>query len=82
MEIILFATLSGGVAIGTCAEWLTEAYIPYLIGSVVGIISTVGYKAVKLRIEKCAKNHDTCGIHYVFGIPGILGGISSVIAVS
>ena len=82
MDIILFATLSGGVAIGTCAEFLTEAWIPFLIGIVAGIASTSGYKFHKNHFEGCAKNHDTCGVHYVFGIPGIIGGLASAIAIS
>lgn len=80
MEVLLFTTLSGGVAIGTCAEMLTIPYVPFLIGVVIGIISTFGFKSIKNRLERCSNNHDTCGVHYVFGIPGILGGVCGVIA--
>jgi ammonium transporter Rh len=82
MEVLLFATLSGGVVIGTCAEMLTIPYLSFLIGVCVGLISTFGYKSIKNRLERCSNNHDTCGVHYVFGIPGILGGICGVIATS
>lgn len=82
MEVVLFATLSGGVVIGTCAEMLTIPYISFLIGVCIALVSTFGYKSVKNRLERLTNNHDTCGVHYVFGIPGILGGICGVIATS
>lgn len=80
MEVLLFATLSGGVAIGTCAEMLTAPYMSFLIGVVVALISTFGFKTIRHRLDRCSNNHDTCGVLYVFGIPGLLGGIAGVIA--
>nr|XP_006014259.2 PREDICTED: ammonium transporter Rh type A-like [Latimeria chalumnae] len=74
------ATLAGGVAVGTCADMNIQPYGAMLIGFTAGIISTLGFKfltpffASKLRIQ------DTCGVHNLHGMPGILGGIAGIIA--
>ena len=62
MEVLLLTSLSGGVAIGACAEFLSEAWIPFLIGFVTAIISICGYKFQKNHFEICARTHDTCGV--------------------
>ncbi|XP_043860572.1 ammonium transporter Rh type A [Dromiciops gliroides] len=76
------ATLAGGVAVGTCADMAIQPYGAMLIGSIAGIVSVLGYKfltpifATKLRI------HDTCGVHNLHGLPGVIGGIASIVAVA
>ncbi|XP_036623900.1 ammonium transporter Rh type A [Trichosurus vulpecula] len=76
------ATLAGGVAVGTCADMAIQPYGAMLIGSIAGIVSVLGFKfltpifATKLRI------HDTCGVHNLHGLPGVIGGIASIVAVA
>nr|DBA25673.1 TPA: hypothetical protein GDO54_010037 [Pyxicephalus adspersus] len=74
------ATLAGGVAVGTCADMNIGPFGAMIIGFIAGIISTLGFKflmpilASKLRIQ------DTCGVHNLHGLPGILGGIAGIVA--
>ncbi|NXJ13793.1 RHAG protein, partial [Odontophorus gujanensis] len=79
MVLIQNATLAGGVAVGTCADLDIYPFVAMCIGSIAGIISVLGFHfltpvlASKLRIQ------DTCGVHNLHGLPGILGGIAGII---
>jgi ammonium transporter Rh len=46
MELILNATLAGGVAVGSVADVLSEPYEAMLIGYIGGILSSVGFKHI------------------------------------
>ncbi|XP_008151424.2 ammonium transporter Rh type A [Eptesicus fuscus] len=76
------ATLAGGVAVGTCADMAIHPYISMIIGSIAGMVSVLGFKfltpvfATKLRI------HDTCGVHNLHGLPGVVGGLAGIVAVA
>ncbi|XP_006881983.1 PREDICTED: ammonium transporter Rh type A [Elephantulus edwardii] len=76
------ATLAGGVAVGTCADMAINPFGSMIIGGVAGIISVIGFKfltpffASKLRIQ------DTCGVHNLHGLPGIMGGLAGIVAVA
>nr|KAF6363519.1 Rh associated glycoprotein [Pipistrellus kuhlii] len=76
------ATLAGGVAVGTCADMEIHPYVSMIIGSVAGMVSVLGFKfltpvfATKLRI------HDTCGVHNLHGLPGVVGGLAGIVAVT
>uniref|UniRef100_G1PLH9 Ammonium transporter Rh type A n=1 Tax=Myotis lucifugus TaxID=59463 RepID=G1PLH9_MYOLU len=75
------ATLAGGVAVGTCADMAIHPYVSMIIGSIAGMVSVLGFKfltpvfATKLRI------HDTCGVHNLHGLPGVVGGLAGIVAV-
>jgi len=43
MELILNATLAGGVAVGSVADVLSSPYEAMLIGYLGGILSSVGF---------------------------------------
>ncbi|OXB62878.1 hypothetical protein ASZ78_003044 [Callipepla squamata] len=79
MVLIQNATLAGGVAVGTCADLKIYPFVAMCIGSLAGIISVLGFHfltpvlASKLRIQ------DTCGVHNLHGLPGILGGIAGIV---
>ncbi|XP_006860678.1 PREDICTED: ammonium transporter Rh type A [Chrysochloris asiatica] len=76
------ATLAGGVAVGTCADMAIKPYGSMIIGSIAGIVSVIGFKfltplvATKLRIQ------DTCGVHNLHGLPGVIGGLASIVAIA
>ncbi|KAF6115825.1 Rh associated glycoprotein [Phyllostomus discolor] len=76
------ATLAGGVAVGTCADMEIHPCIAMIIGSVAGMVSVIGFKfltpifATKLRIQ------DTCGVHNLHGLPGVIGGLTGIVAVA
>jgi len=82
MEHIQNATLAGGVAIGACADLIVEPFGALIIGTGAGLVSTWGFKYASPWIEKKLKIHDTCGVHNLHGMPGVLGAaLSCVLAV-
>ncbi|XP_072355164.1 ammonium transporter Rh type A-like [Scyliorhinus torazame] len=74
------ATLAGGVAAGTSADMMIYPYGSLLIGCVAGIISTIGFKYLTPIFASKLKIQDTCGVHNLHGMPGILGGLAGIIA--
>ncbi|KAK6488562.1 ammonium transporter Rh type A-like [Huso huso] len=76
------ATLAGGVAVGTCADMNIGPFGAMLIGLVAGIISTVGFKFLTPILASKLCIQDTCGVHNLHGMPGILGGIAGIVAVA
>lgn len=76
MEIILNATLAGGVGIGAACDLIVNPGVSMVVGLISGCISALGY--VYLSGWLASKNlHDTCGINNLHGLPGIIGGIVS-----
>jgi ammonium transporter Rh len=53
-----------------------------LIGFSTGIISCLCFHHLTPKLLKCIGLYDTCGIHNLHGIPGLLGGIWSAIIVA
>ena len=93
-EDIQNAVLAGGVAVGATADMLLQPYGAVTAGTIAGVLSCLGYKVGhgvvsvgnnvgvqvmggwlfdKLRI------HDTCGVNNLHGMPGLLGGLLSVL---
>lgn len=79
MEVVLNATLAGGVAIGTSSDLVVNAGIAIMIGAIAGIISALGFLKINAALQKSIKLHDTCGVLFLHGIPGALGGIIGAI---
>ncbi|KAM9704695.1 ammonium transporter Rh type A [Menidia menidia] len=76
------ATLAGGVAVGTCADMAIEPFGAMLIGLTAGIISTLGFKYLSPILSSNLGIQDTCGVHNLHGMPGILGGLAGIVAVA
>ncbi|RVE55726.1 hypothetical protein OJAV_G00228930 [Oryzias javanicus] len=76
------ATLAGGVAVGTCADMAIQPFGAMLIGVVAGIISTLGFKYLSPVLASNLGIQDTCGVHNLHGMPGILGGLAGIVAVA
>ncbi|CAJ1076982.1 ammonium transporter Rh type A [Xyrichtys novacula] len=76
------ATLAGGVAVGTCADMDIGPFGAMLIGLVAGIISTLGFKYLSPILASNLGIQDTCGVHNLHGMPGILGGLAGIVAVA
>jgi len=75
------AAIAGGVAMGASADFIVQPYGALLIGTVAGILSVVGYVYIQPALERAIGLHDTCGVHNLHGMPGILGAcISAVVA--
>ena len=71
------ATLAGGVAIGaTCAR--TDFYMGALVvGVIAGAVSTFGFAVIQPRLQNLVKKVDTCGVLYLHGLPGLVGGVAA-----
>mmetsp|Transcript_84447 Transcript_84447/g.116677 ORF Transcript_84447/g.116677 Transcript_84447/m.116677 type:complete len:187 (+) Transcript_84447:581-1141(+) len=82
MEVVLNATLAGGVAIGSASDLVVSAAISILVGSFAGVISAMGFLHLGPYLQKSIGLHDTCGVHNLHGIPGVIGGIVGSIAVA
>ena len=73
------ATLAGGVAIGAAADLYINNGCCIIIGCIAGIISVYGYQYLSDILQNKFQIADTCGVHNLHGLPGILGGIVSAI---
>nr|AAQ10012.1 Rh blood group-associated glycoprotein [Gallus gallus] len=79
MVLIQNATLAGGVAVGTCADLTIDPFVAMCIGIIAGIISVLGFRFLTPVLASKLKIQDTCGVHNLHGLPGILGGIASIV---
>jgi len=72
------AALAGGVAIGSICNMTNPGYA-LLIGIAAGALSTIGYAIIAPKVERLIKGTDTCGVHNLHGMPGVLGGLTGII---
>ncbi|XP_068039328.1 ammonium transporter Rh type A [Anomalospiza imberbis] len=79
MVLIQNATLAGGVAVGTCADLEIHPFSAMFIGVIAGIVSVLGFQFLTPVMASKLKIQDTCGVHNLHGLPGILGGIAGII---
>ena len=82
MEDILNATLAGGVAIGAPSGLFTNPAASLCTGLGAGMISTFGFIYLSKYLNNKIGLYDTCGLNNLHGIPGIIGGILSSIAIA
>ncbi|GMS79395.1 hypothetical protein PENTCL1PPCAC_1570, partial [Pristionchus entomophagus] len=83
MVHIANSTLAGGVAIGTCANVVLDPILSLALGSFSGVISVLGYIYLTPFLSARLGMHDTCGVHNLHGMPGVLAGLfSAVMAVA
>ncbi|CAF3343442.1 unnamed protein product [Rotaria socialis] len=75
------ATLAGGVAVGTVAASNIGLHGALIIGTLAGFVSTLGFYSVLPKLE-VIRIHDTCGVHNLHGIPGLMSGIAGIIVAS
>ena len=75
MEDILNATLAGGVIVGSSSDLVAASWVSILIGFFGGAVSCFCYKKLSPELEEHIGLHDTCGVHNLHGIPGVLGGM-------
>lgn len=82
VEILLNSTLAGGVAMGAAADLVVKPYYALIAGWATGAISALGYTHIGPFLAKRIGLHDTCGIHNLHGIPGIIGSVIAAITVN
>ena len=74
------ASLAGGVAIGATCN-LVSPPLAFLIGALAGTLCVVGYAVIQPALQKKLKLVDTCGVHNLHGMPGLLGGLIAILVV-
>lgn len=74
------ASLAGGVAVGATCNLLHPASA-FGIGALAGFICVMGYVHVQPFLQKKFKFVDTCGVHNLHGMPGLIGGLAAILAV-
>jgi len=74
------ASLAGGVAIGATCNIVSQP-MAFGIGIAAGALCVIGYAVIQARLESKMKIVDTCGVHNLHGMPGLLGGLVAIIVV-
>jgi len=74
------AALAGGVAIGATCNIVAPAEA-FGIGLLAGGLCVIGYVFIQPALEARLKLVDTCGVHNLHGMPGLLGGLLAMLAV-
>jgi ammonium transporter Rh len=74
------ASLAGGVAVGATCNLLSPS-AAFGIGALAGSICVFGYVFIQPFLQKKLKSVDTCGVHNLHGMPGLLGGVAAVFVV-
>ncbi|XP_070586374.1 ammonium transporter Rh type B isoform X1 [Erythrolamprus reginae] len=69
------AALAGGVIVGTSAEMVLTPFGALTAGCVAGLVATLGFKFLTPLLTARMKIQDTCGIHNLHGMPGLLGAL-------
>jgi len=80
MEIVLNATLAGGVVMGAPADIIDFPFCAMIIGWVTGVISALGFIYLAPFLRSKIGLSDTCGVHNLHALPGAIGGVVSAIA--
>lgn len=70
MEIVLNASLAGGVAVGSSADLIVQPAGAMIAGFIVGTISACGFAFLSAFVKEHLRLHDTCGVINLHGIPG------------
>ncbi|NWW78583.1 RHBGB protein, partial [Climacteris rufus] len=69
------ATLAGTAVMGMAGEMLVTPFGALIAGFLAGLISPLGFRFFTPVLHSRLKIQDTCGVHNVHGLPGILGGL-------
>ncbi|KAM6216960.1 blood group Rh(CE) polypeptide [Rhynchocyon petersi] len=75
------AVLAGGVAIGAPGHLIQYPSYAMMVGLLAGLISTGGANCLPVCFNRVLRIHDTSGVHYTFGLPGLLGGIVYILLI-
>ena len=81
MELMLNATLAGGVAIGSASDVIVAPWAAMFIGFVGGVLSALGFQKIGPFLSEKLGLQDTCGVNSLHGMPGIFAAIVSAIAI-
>jgi ammonium transporter Rh len=74
------AALAGGVAVGATCNVISPLGA-FGVGLAAGTLCVVGYTLIQPRLDQSLKIVDTCGVHNLHGMPGLLGGLTAALVV-
>ena len=74
------ASLAGGVAIGATCN-LVSPIGAFGIGLLAGFLCVIGYNIIQPKLQKKFHVTDTCGVHNLHGMPGLMGGLIAILVV-
>ena len=81
MTVLMTSVLAGGVVIAAPCDIIgSSSSLPILAGGIAGVVSAIGYLKGQEWCKTYLQLHDTCGVLWLHGIPGILGGIVTCLA--
>jgi len=74
------AALAGGVAVGATCNVISPMGA-FAVGLAAGTLCVVGYTLIQPRLDKSLRIVDTCGVHNLHGMPGLLGGLTAALVI-
>lgn len=74
MEIIQNASLAGGVMVGSSSDLVIGPHWAMVIGLCAGVVASLGFAYGKQWLRVHVGVDDVCGVMWLHGVPGILGG--------
>jgi len=72
------ATLAGGVVMGVAGDMEMGLHGAMISGFLAGTLSCIGYAKVQPLLT-ALNLHDTCGVHNLHGMPGVLGALLAIV---
>ncbi|NWV45769.1 RHBGB protein, partial [Daphoenositta chrysoptera] len=69
------ATLAGMAVMGMAGEMLVTPFGALIAGFLAGLITPLGFRFFTPALQSGLKIQDTCGVHNIHGLPGILGAL-------
>ncbi|NXX96205.1 RHBG protein, partial [Centropus bengalensis] len=75
-------SLAGGVAIGAVADMAMPPVAALALGSLSAMACVLGFRFLTPFLARKLVLQDQCGIHNLHGLPGIVGGAASAVAIA
>jgi ammonium transporter Rh len=82
MVTMLNATLAGAVMIGPSVDIIKNPGVTLLIGLFAGLTCSMGFEKLTPFLQKTIRLQDTCGIHNLHCLMGVIGAVISAIAIA
>ncbi|XP_063091859.1 blood group Rh(CE) polypeptide isoform X2 [Cavia porcellus] len=76
------AVLAGGVAVGASCHLIPSPWIAMVLGLLAGLISIGGSRCLSVCFNHTLRIQDLSGVHYTFGLPGLLGGFAYIVLIA
>lgn len=76
------ASLAGAVAMGASANLITTPWGALTVGAIGAAVSVFGFAKLQGLLQEKFGLYDTCGIHNLHGMPGIVGALAGALFVS